>query len=378
LELKLIAASISQPLVKRFSATRAAGDRLDCAPKDETRPETPRPREVPKRDVRGHLDPEDLRDNRWVWRLGGLSVRELFSRVIFDSRVDRVFGSAAQLSFYFLLGFFPLMLFTSWLAGLVLGDREELTRSLLDQLSPTLPKAALELLQTTLTQIANGPHHFGVGLGLLFALWSASYGMEAIINGMNVAFDVRDRRSWWRRRLIALALTLLTATAILLVLIPTMLGASLIGVVAGAMDVETAGALWTLLKYGFMVTLLFVSVCTVYKFAPNLEYQPWVATLPGAVVAIALWIGAAVAFRFYVDRYFESYEAMYGAARSRGGRFTLVVHHGRSPARRCGSQFRGPVGCRERRISGSAQVAQDGRRAGRSQVSHSGKLLTVT
>jgi membrane protein len=53
----------------------------------------------------------------------------------------------------------------------------------------------------------------GFAIGLLVALWSANAGMKAIIDALNVANDVREKRSFIRLNLVSLGFTLVARSA---------------------------------------------------------------------------------------------------------------------------------------------------------------------
>ena len=67
---------------------------------------------------------------RWVWHLGGLSVREPARRVWNEIDKDEVPGRAAQLSFYFLLALFPLLIFVSAVLGQMFSGNADLYEEL--------------------------------------------------------------------------------------------------------------------------------------------------------------------------------------------------------------------------------------------------------
>jgi membrane protein len=56
------------------------------------------------------------------WSTGGLSWRHLASELWARSRHDDLSGRAAQLSFYFLVAVFPLLIFVSTLIGYFLNS----------------------------------------------------------------------------------------------------------------------------------------------------------------------------------------------------------------------------------------------------------------
>src|SRR3982751_3528478 len=137
---------------------------------------------------------------RWVWHLGGLSHRELASRVWKQIDEDDVAGRAAQLSYYFFLALFPLLIFLSAVLGRAFAGNTELYHELLDYMSRVMPPCAYGGLRDTVNEITAGASGQKLSIGLLATLWTASSGMVAVIEGLNVAYEVTERRPWWKRR----------------------------------------------------------------------------------------------------------------------------------------------------------------------------------
>ena len=127
-----------------------------------------------------------------------------------------IFGRAAQLSYYFLLAVFPLLLFLVTLLGYFAEAGSQLRNKLLSYLATVMPGAAITLVRTTLDEISQARGGGKLSLGILAALWAASNGMGAISNTLNVAYAVREDRPWWKVRLIAIFLTI-TVTLFILV-----------------------------------------------------------------------------------------------------------------------------------------------------------------
>jgi hypothetical protein len=152
------------------------------------------------------------------WRLGGLSAATLARRVYDGLWAHDLFDRAASLSYYFLFALFPALLFLTAILGLVPGPK--LMDHLLDYVARVLPADAASLLSKTLGEAVKGARGSLVSLGVLGALWGASSGMVSISHALNVAFEVRDTRTWWRHRLEAIGLTVwfsgLTIVALLL------------------------------------------------------------------------------------------------------------------------------------------------------------------
>ncbi len=150
-----------------------------------------------------------------LWGLGGLTWKNLAKRVLDEIQEDDIFGRSAQLAYYFLLALFPLLLFLTSVIGLVLGSGTGLRHSLFNYLSQVLPGSAFKLVDTTIYEISAASGGGKVTFGILAALWAASNGMGAITQALNVAYDVKETRPWWKQRLTAIGLTIALSVLII-------------------------------------------------------------------------------------------------------------------------------------------------------------------
>ena len=117
-----------------------------------------------------------------LWKLGGLSWRELGKRVWREIQEDEVFGRAAELSYYFLLALFPFLIFMTSVIGLVLGSGTGTRHQLFDYLARVMPPSAYQLISS---------HDAG------------SFGMRAVAENCRLEFSRRcgRRRMVWVRSL---------------------------------------------------------------------------------------------------------------------------------------------------------------------------------
>ena len=138
---------------------------------------------------------------------------ELARRTVKDSIQDDVAGIAAQLSDYFFLSLFPALLFLVALASFF--PLYNFTDELMRMVGPIAPAAVVELLKEQLTSLSNSGDTGLLSIGLLMALWSSSAAMVSVIDAMNRAYDIEDSRTWVKRRVVAIALTVGLALFIL-------------------------------------------------------------------------------------------------------------------------------------------------------------------
>lgn len=250
-----------------------------------------------------------------TWRLSGFTFKEFVRRVWTEISEDDVFGRAAQLSYYFLLALFPLLLFLVTLLGYFASSSSELRTSLLTSLGAVMPSSALDLVQTTMTEITTQAGGGKLSFGLLAALWAASNGMGAASQTLNIAYEVKERRPWWKVRLIAVGLTLLLAVVIVSALALVLYGGHIAELVVGSVGLENwVAVVWKVGQWPLMLAFLLFALAALYYFAPDLRepQKRWQWITPGAVVAVVLWLIVSLAFRGYLH-FFNTYSATYGS-----------------------------------------------------------------
>lgn len=245
--------------------------------------------------------------------LGGLDWREISWQLVKRIRAHDLPGRAAQLSYYFLLALFPLLIFVSAIVGRLFAQERDLYFHMVSYLQNVMPPSAFELLSSTLREITQDAVGGKITFGLMVSLWIASSGMEAIIEGLNVAYDVPEARVWWRRRLVAIALTVclgvLVAAAVFLILVSNGMADALGGYVPAF---EQIGRLSTTVQWGIGILFLILALSLVFRFAPNLKHPRWEANLPGAIATVVFWLGASAILNFYL-RTPGSFDRTYGS-----------------------------------------------------------------
>lgn len=226
---------------------------------------------------------------------------------------DEIFGRAAQLSYYFLLALFPLLLFLINLLGYLAQEGTVFRDKLLIYFAAVMPSTAVELIRTTLDEISISSGTGKLSFGLLAALWAASNGMGAISQTLNTAYDVRETRPWWKVQLIAVCLTVALSILILAALAIILYGGSIGEALAARYGFGSFfTTVWTLVQWPIALVFVLTTFNLIYNFAPNLKphARRWIT--PGAFVGVGLWLAVSFGFRIYLG-YFDSYSVTYGS-----------------------------------------------------------------
>jgi membrane protein len=226
---------------------------------------------------------------------------------------DDVINRAAVLSFYFLLALFPLLLFLIALLGTLADTGTELRRNLLTYLRAIVPVSASDLINTTVDEISKKSSGGKLSFGLLTSLWFASSGMGAIIEGLNVAYDVKETRAWWRRTLLAILLTIALAVLIIAALVLMFYGSRIAKGLANHYGFGAAfTATWPVLQWLFVLIFVFIAFVMIYFFAPDLHEQQLRWLTPGAAVGVILWLLVSFLFGSYLN-FYNTYSVVYGS-----------------------------------------------------------------
>jgi membrane protein len=233
-----------------------------------------------------------------------VSWAEIVKRTWKEIVEDDVFGRAAQLSYYFLLAIFPLLLCMMALLGTFSQSGEAIRQALLTSFGRVLPQAAFEIIEKTMNEVQQAEKGSKISIGLLLSLWSASAGMSAIMDTLNTAYEVTESRSFVRR----------TATAIGLTVVVAMLILAAVGVVllSGWVAQGPLPIILNVLQWPAAMALMLLAFALIYYFAPDLEEQEWHWVTPGAIVGLILWLMASVSLKVYLH-FFNTYSATYGS-----------------------------------------------------------------
>jgi membrane protein len=236
--------------------------------------------------------------------------RDIFWRVTEEVSKDNLSLVAAGVAFYLILALFPALVAIVSIYGLVTSPQQ--IQEQITTMSDALPQDAQSIIQEQLTAIATTAGSalgFGAIGGLLFTLWSASKGMQALMTSLNITYDEEETRGFLKFTGIAFLLTLgaivfIILTLFLIAILPALLETIGLGNIAKSL---LSLARWPILALVFMVML-----AGLYRYAPCRHEAKWEWVSWGAGAATILWLIVSAGFAFYADNY-GSYNQTYGS-----------------------------------------------------------------
>ena len=248
-----------------------------------------------------------------IWNLGGLKLRQLLRKVIAGVNEDNLTGGAAELAFNFVLALFPLLIFLLSLLPLFAARGTALRNSLFAHISQVLPPDAAHVVGKTLNEVMRNASNSKLTFGILLTIWFASGGMTSLMSALDGVYEVKERRSWIKVRLISIVLTIAISLLTILALAIVLSGGDLadrLGTHFGLQHI--AVFTWNIAQWPIAIAFVTFSFSLIYYFGPDLEEQHWYWITPGSILGVAIWIGASFAFRTYLH-FFNTYSRTYGS-----------------------------------------------------------------
>jgi membrane protein len=238
-----------------------------------------------------------------------VSLKRLVKRI----NEDRIFGRAAQLSYYFLLALFPLLLFLINILGYLAQQGTVFRDKLLVYVAALMPASAFLLVHNTLDEVSAASGKGKLSFGILAALWAASNGMGAISDTLNIAYKVTERRPWWKTRLICAGLTVALAILILAALAIVLYGGTIGEAVSARYGFSNLFTIvWKIVQWPIALLFVLTTFNLIYNFAPNIPAHARRLITPGAFAGVGLWLLVSFGFRLYLG-FFDSYSVTYGS-----------------------------------------------------------------
>jgi membrane protein len=244
------------------------------------------------------------------WQIPWKGWKDILLRTWHEMNEDRLLAVAAGVVFYGLLALFPAI--TALVSCYALLADASTVNQHLASLGAMLPGGAMDIVKEQVDRVlSKGDIKLGTAFAFSFllALWSANGGMKAMIDALNVAYEEKEERGFFRLNAVSLTFTVGGIGAVLIaigaiVALPMVLSA--IGLSAVTDAIIRYGR-WPLL---FVLTLLALAV--LYRYAPSRRAPQWKWITPGSLFASVAWLAGSALLSFYLANY-AHYDATYGS-----------------------------------------------------------------
>lgn len=246
-------------------------------------------------------------------------IRAAIARACDDIDRHHTLQASAALSYYFVLSAFPGLIFLSAVMGFI--PLPQLFNNVLTLLARLLPPDTMGVIYSVLQDVLWSHRKTWLSFGMIGTVWAASSAFSALIEALDTTYDVRDDRPFWKTRLLAVALAAISGGLLLVALVTMILGPRFGDWLSAHLAVSTGfSAAWPVVHWTIAIGFTVLAVELIYFLAPNVK-QRFVATLPGAILSVAVWNGLSYLLGIYF-RHFSNYNQTYGTL---GGFIALMI-----------------------------------------------------
>ena len=253
----------------------------------------------------GHVPsgPQRLKAREWL---------DALKRTLSQFLKDDCMGLSQQIAYSSLLAFFPAAAFLVGLLG-TLGLFDDVQR-LLD---PVAPGGVIDFIGALRKDSdSGGVKAAALLVGFFGAVWAASGAMGSVIKAVNRAYDRLETRPFWKVRLIAIVLVIVTGITTVGVFLLIVVGGKLGEAIAEKANLGTAfDLLWGIARWPVTFAAVLIFFALVYYLAPNKDQRDWKWVTPGSVIGALLWLALSGLFALYVT-FAGNYTKTYGTIAS--------------------------------------------------------------
>ncbi|MFD8213160.1 YihY/virulence factor BrkB family protein [Streptomyces sp. NPDC059697] len=224
----------------------------------------------------------------------------------------RILGLAAEAAFFTLLSVPPLLLSLIGLLGYVdawtgAHSIASLESNILEASRTVLTdKGVHQIAEPILHDVMKGGRPDIISIGFLFALWSGSRAVNVFVDTITVMYGLDGTRGIVATRVMSFLL-FIVALLIGSIALPLMVA----GPDAVVQIVPWSATLVQVLYWPVVIVLSVVFLTTLYHVSVPVR-SPWVEDVPGALVALAMWVLGSFLLRIYLTSTVEG-PTIYGS-----------------------------------------------------------------
>jgi len=229
---------------------------------------------------------------------------QLLVRTVQEALDDRLPGLAAEVAFFMLLSLPPLLLLGLGTIGYV-GQAfptfaEEVPERLLGLAGEILTSETVATLRPIVIGLLSEGRADIASIGVLLTIYSASRALRVIVVALTIAYDFEDHRKLWKQRLWGLGLTIVAIVVGVLAVPLLVLGPGFGREIAARFGLPSLfSEVWAVAYWPTAAVIATALVASLYHFAAPWT-TPWRRDLPGAALAMVLWLAGSAGLRYYV------------------------------------------------------------------------------
>jgi membrane protein len=230
---------------------------------------------------------------------------------VHEIQESTLLNRASSLAFNFMLAFFPATIFLFTLIPFI--PIHNFQGQLLTLLSTILPYNAYMAFQSTIEYIVRIHNLKLLSFGFIAALYFATNGFSNLMQAFNTSSLIAEKRSWLKRKVIAIGLTVVISILLLAAITVMIAGETMISYLK--LHIDSKGHFWYYLiafsRWVIVIAIFFFSISLLYRYGPA-NKEKWKFFNTGAIMATGLAVLTSMGFSYYINN-FASYNKVYGS-----------------------------------------------------------------
>ena len=222
---------------------------------------------------------------------------------------------ASAIAYNFFLALVPFIMFLFTLIPFVTGEHYQ--TYLLDLIQELIPSNIYAMVKNTVEEIISRPHQGLLSAGFFMAIYFATNGVDAIIEGFNQSYHSPEKRPWWKQKLVAFGLMLILSVLIFISFVLLGFGELTIRLLTEKHLLTSRLSIFSLQLMRWIVILFFTFLSTslLYYFGQlktgreDVKYRFFSA---GSILATSLFIVGGMVIKLYFEN-FSRYNILYGS-----------------------------------------------------------------
>ena len=222
-------------------------------------------------------------------------------------RKDHVSAYAAQAAYFLIMSFIPVVLFLTAIVQYTPLTYREVRQAIMSVVPENLQGFVLNIVAEVFSKSAAV-----LPLSALVALWSSGKGMQALINGLNTIYHVKETRNWLVNRIYSMFYMFLFVLALIASLLLLVMGNRIHVLISGYVPFlgNVIGRILGAKTFLVFVMLFFVFL-VLYRYLPN-RRASLKSQVPGAFLTAVAWSVFSYLFSLYFT-FFPDFSIMYGS-----------------------------------------------------------------
>ncbi|BEP29764.1 YihY/virulence factor BrkB family protein [Helicovermis profundi] len=212
---------------------------------------------------------------------------------------------SAQMAYFFTLSIFPFLIVIISLFG-KLSMKYYFK---LDFIFNVVPKEASEIIRNYISDLFLVNTTTLVPLTIIFALWSASKGVNSLMRSLNIAYDVKETRSFIKIKLLGMAYTAMISISLVIAIVIPSIGKSVLDIFESILEIPNF--LLVIIKWSFYIVSINFVISSLYVLLPNKKVT-FKSVMPGTIFAILGWFIISKGFSLFATN-FHNFSLIYGS-----------------------------------------------------------------